>query len=179
MQHPVLSTAPPRYQGQAVPAGAVTSSLVPPALWSLTFFCVVTVGTWGCRGPCRGALAHPGVGAVLGWGLRGRSPPLPCTNPPCSPAQPSMPCTTSARCPSPSTSWTVSDHPLCPPLSSVCPPLSPLCVPAPQAELEPLCLSPPAAPWGHPLLPNQWGSARSPGAAPSWGGSRSSFVPQI
>lgn len=41
-----------------------------------------------------------------------------------------MPCTTSARCPSPSTSWTVSDHPLCPPAPSGCPPLPPLCVPA-------------------------------------------------
>lgn len=31
--------------------------------------CDTPIGTCGFQGPCRGALAHPGLGAVLGWGL--------------------------------------------------------------------------------------------------------------
>lgn len=62
--------------------------------------------------------------AVLGGCCEEGAPPLLCqTNTACSPRavpcrQPSTPCTTSARCPSPSTSWTVSHRSSClsPPL---------------------------------------------------------------
>lgn len=83
--------------------------------------------------------AHPGWVAVLGWVLSGGNPPMVrvgLTGCPLSlphAAQPSTPCTTSARSPSPSTSWTVSHHPH-PSLPPCVPPTAPP-LPMPWGEL--------------------------------------------